>query len=229
MERLTDADRVESFLDPAIRFNSSGYVTGNDEQLLINTMGSRVNRPPAATAIPNFFVASDYVSTETDLACMEAANEAARQAVNAVLVAAKSTQAPCEIHPLEEPALFRGFQQADEFEYQSDPGRPPLLCRLVDLLLPDSQPAPAISGSLARDAWTDGAECGDAHRGPVPTVHQLIPGWVHEKFQTFARAVVRDRPHRGGRIRQPYRRRLEDSVAGWEGAGVQLCRPFGSV
>jgi uncharacterized protein with NAD-binding domain and iron-sulfur cluster len=140
--KLTDADLAEAFLDPAIRFDSSGKVTGNDEQLLVNIKNSRVHRPPASTAIPNFFVASDYVSTETDLACMEAANEAARQAVNAVLLAANSTQPPCEIHPLVEPALFRGFQQADEFEYQMDPSRPPLLCRLVDLLLPDSQPSP---------------------------------------------------------------------------------------
>ena len=37
------------------------------------------------TAIPNLFLASDYVQTFTDLATMEGANEAARRAVNGIL------------------------------------------------------------------------------------------------------------------------------------------------
>lgn len=131
---ITDADRVDSFIDPAIKFDGMQHVVGNDEPLLVNTKKSRVHRPGAATKIPNFFVASDYVLTETDLACMEAANEAARHAVNALLKAAGSAQPPCAIQPLEEPAIFRNFQEIDEKEYQSDPGTPPLLCRLVSLL-----------------------------------------------------------------------------------------------
>ena len=48
-------------------------------------------RPEATTAIPNLFLASDYVRTYTDLATMEGANEAARRAVNGLLDAASST------------------------------------------------------------------------------------------------------------------------------------------
>jgi 15-cis-phytoene desaturase len=145
--KITDADLVERFLDPAITFDGTGHVKDNLEPLLVNTKNSRVHRPRASTLIPNFFVASDYVLTETDLACMEAANEAARQAVNAVLQASASAQPPCQIHPLEEPQLFRLFQQADDLEYQVDPSHPPALCRLVDLLLPDSISSP-LSGTL---------------------------------------------------------------------------------
>ena len=52
---------------------------------MINTSGSLQYRPEASTEISNLFLASDYVKTHTDVACMEAANEAARRAVNALL------------------------------------------------------------------------------------------------------------------------------------------------
>ena len=57
------------------------------------------------TRIPNFFLASDYVRTYTDLATMEAANEAARRAVNGILSARGSTQEPCAIWNLQEPEV----------------------------------------------------------------------------------------------------------------------------
>jgi uncharacterized protein with NAD-binding domain and iron-sulfur cluster len=67
------------------------YVWGRDrrnfniEPLLINRVGTRALRPTHKTQIPNMFLAADYVLTATDLACMEAANEAAKRAVNALL------------------------------------------------------------------------------------------------------------------------------------------------
>jgi uncharacterized protein with NAD-binding domain and iron-sulfur cluster len=153
---LTDADLVgtldDQFIDPAITFDTpgpGGKVTGNLEPLLINTTGSRSHRPRAVTLIPNFFVASDYVLTETDLACMEAANEAARHAVNGVLAQAGSPEPPCVIQPLQEPAAFEVFKKADELEYQINPARPPLLCRLVDTLLPPSPGGPLVGPSLS--------------------------------------------------------------------------------
>jgi hypothetical protein len=69
----------------------------NVEPLLINRAGAQALRPDARTGIPNMFLASDYVRTNTDLACMEGANEAARRAVNAILEAAGSTAEPCRI------------------------------------------------------------------------------------------------------------------------------------
>jgi uncharacterized protein with NAD-binding domain and iron-sulfur cluster len=69
----------------------------NAEPLLLNRPGSRALRPEAATSIPNLFLAGDYVKTETDLACMEGANEAARRAVNAILDAEAAKEARCEL------------------------------------------------------------------------------------------------------------------------------------
>ena len=82
---LRDADVVDRFLDPAIRFGPAGTPVDNAEPLLVNTVGSWAKRPDAVTRIPNLFLASDYVKTNTDLASMEGANEAARRAVNGLL------------------------------------------------------------------------------------------------------------------------------------------------
>jgi len=74
------------FMDPDIHFNEDGRsVSRNDEPLLINTVGSWSKRPQAVTEIKNLFLASDYVQTKTDVACMEAATEAGRAAVNGIL------------------------------------------------------------------------------------------------------------------------------------------------
>ena len=74
-----DEDNVADwFLDPDIVFPNPSF-SNNMEPLLINTKGSWQHRPDAATKIPNLFLASDYVRTYTDLATMEAANEAAKE------------------------------------------------------------------------------------------------------------------------------------------------------
>ena len=83
------------------------------EPLLINTRDSWVNRPDAATEIPNLFLAADYVRTHTDLATMEGANEAARRAVNAILVATGSRATPCKVWPLHEPILLAPLRAVD--------------------------------------------------------------------------------------------------------------------
>lgn len=74
----------------------------NAEPLLVNEAGTRRLRPKASGSFQNAFLASDYVLTETDLATMEGANEAARHAVNAILSRERRTDL-CRIFPLEEP------------------------------------------------------------------------------------------------------------------------------
>ena len=86
---LDDSNLVSWFLDPDIEFPNPGTAT-NAEPLLINTAGSLQYRPEAQVELKDLFLASDYVRTYTDIACMEAANEAARRAVNCLLVAAGS-------------------------------------------------------------------------------------------------------------------------------------------
>ena len=112
------------FLDPAIQFPRPGKAT-NDEPLLVNTVGSWANRPHAHTSVPNLFLASDYVRTTTDLATMEAANEAARRAVNAILAKHRLGEEPCELFELEEPSFLASLRQTDEARFAR--GQPNIL------------------------------------------------------------------------------------------------------
>jgi uncharacterized protein with NAD-binding domain and iron-sulfur cluster len=114
---LHDGDVVDRFLDPAITFGPGGTPVDNAEPLLINTVDSWAKRPTATTRIPNLFLASDYVKTNTDLATMEGANEAARRAVNGVLDLTGWSGTRSRIWPIEEPALFALARAEDGFRY----------------------------------------------------------------------------------------------------------------
>lgn len=101
------------FLDPAIKWNPVTGASTNDEQLLINTADSLKDRPRAATAIPNLFVAGDYVQTDIDLATMEGANESGRAAANAILDAAGSNAEPATMYKLYDPPEFQALKKLD--------------------------------------------------------------------------------------------------------------------
>ena len=116
-QQMEDANLLGWFLDPDIEFPNPSQVT-NLEPLLINTAGSLAFRPEAATEIPNLFLASDYVHTYSDLACMEGANEAARRATNAILERAGSSAARCEVWPLEEPDFFKPMRDYDLLRFK---------------------------------------------------------------------------------------------------------------
>jgi uncharacterized protein with NAD-binding domain and iron-sulfur cluster len=88
-------------LDANIVF-SPGQPTQNKTPLLVHPPGSWAHRPGAELRIENLFIASDYVKTNTDLASMEGANEAARRAVNALLQFEQSPAAPCQIWSMDE-------------------------------------------------------------------------------------------------------------------------------
>lgn len=105
----------------------------NLEPLLINTKGSWQFRPEATTQIENLFLASDYVRTYTDLATMEAANEAARRAVNAILDAEGSSASRCQLWPLHEPEIFAPLREFDSLLYKAEMAHP--LDRPVSALL----------------------------------------------------------------------------------------------
>jgi 15-cis-phytoene desaturase len=109
---LQDQNLLRWFMDPDIGFPNPTTVT-NLEPLMINTSGSLQYRPEAHTEIPNLFLASDYVKTYTDVACMEAANEAARRAVNALLDRAVSPAPRASVWPLSEPEFFQPLMEYD--------------------------------------------------------------------------------------------------------------------
>jgi uncharacterized protein with NAD-binding domain and iron-sulfur cluster len=117
---LNDSDVVARFLDPGIKFSSdapSATPVDNAEPLLVNTSGSWALRPEATTKVPNLFLASDYVKTNTDLATMEGANEAARKATNGILDLTGSTATRAKIFTFEEPPIFLLNKLEDSFRY----------------------------------------------------------------------------------------------------------------
>ncbi|MEE2032034.1 hydroxysqualene dehydroxylase [Rhodococcus chondri] len=122
---LHDDEVVSWFLDPGVRWDAAAGRNTNDTPLLINTAGSWTNRPDARTAIPNLFLAGDYVRTDIDLATMESANESARAAVAALLEAAGSPAAPPSLYRLHEPPELAPARQIDADRYRA--GLPHLL------------------------------------------------------------------------------------------------------
>src|SRR5204863_4805061 len=104
---LRDEQLLRFSLDPDIRIRQGlDGTAANEEPLLVNLVDSWKLRPEAVTRIPNLFLASDYVRTNTDLATMEAANEAARRAVNGILKVSGSNALPCPVWDLHEPEIF---------------------------------------------------------------------------------------------------------------------------
>ncbi|MBX2864024.1 MAG: FAD-dependent oxidoreductase [Leptolyngbyaceae cyanobacterium MAG.088] len=90
----------------------------NGEPLLVNLVDTWSLRPYVHTQIPNFFLASDYVRTNTDLATMEGANEAARRAVNSIIDASGVKAPYCKIWDLHQPALFSIWRWSDYLRYR---------------------------------------------------------------------------------------------------------------
>lgn len=123
-EVLRDELLYAWFLDPDIGdIDSDGdpatpRLDTNAEPLLVNYVDTWRLRPEAVTRIPNFFLASDYVRTFTDLATMEAANEAARRAVNGILRVLRAQTEPCAIWNLHEPEAFLAFRAADRVRFR---------------------------------------------------------------------------------------------------------------
>jgi uncharacterized protein with NAD-binding domain and iron-sulfur cluster len=145
---LDAATVVDRFLDPAIVFpNPTG--AANLEPLLVNTAGSWADRPEAATRIPNLFLASDYVRTHTDLATMEAANEAARRAVNGILDAERSSARRCEVWRLREPQAFAAARALDKVRWKlfHRPAKPPFELTTEGELRPTGPVARGLLGA----------------------------------------------------------------------------------
>ncbi len=122
-EVLRDDQLHSWFLDPGIQDSTAPASQrqsrlSNAEPLLVNYVDTWRLRPEAVTRIGNFFLASDYVRTFTDLATMEAANEAARRAVNGLLRAAHSDAEPCALWNLREPQVFEPIRARDRVRYR---------------------------------------------------------------------------------------------------------------
>jgi hypothetical protein len=114
-----------AFIDPDIEGDPDRSLPSlyeNAEPLYIDTVDSWHLRPDAYTRIPNFFLAADYVRTNTQLATMEGANEAARRAVNSIISVSGAHVPLCKIWPLDEPPMYSLWRWYDQRRY--DRGEP---------------------------------------------------------------------------------------------------------
>lgn len=121
-------DRLDWCLDPAITQLSSAKAKPrlrNAEGLFINRVDSWKLRPRAVTGLENLFLAADYVQTVTDLATMEAANEAARHASRGVLRLLGGDRDHVELFDFPEPADFVKLRRIDDAIYKGEAPQPP--------------------------------------------------------------------------------------------------------
>jgi hypothetical protein len=131
-EVLRDEDLHYWYLDPSILdIDPAPGIEINEEPLLVNYEDTWPLRPTATTKVTNLFLASDYIQTHTDLATMEAANEAARRAVNGVLDACESSEARCGVWPFHEPEALAPFRAYDRARFEAGL---PWDCRALDLV-----------------------------------------------------------------------------------------------
>jgi 15-cis-phytoene desaturase len=149
-----DDNILDVYLDDDISQPNPTREAINAEPLLINTRGSWANRPQACTTIKNLFLASDYVRTYTDLATMEAANEAARRAVNGILRSSHSTEPQCDLWPLEYPGgLFTWLRYLDRAQLRRKGAQ--AFAAAADLIA-------ELDGYLPGVGWPSGRDAGPA-------------------------------------------------------------------
>ena len=122
-QTLTDRLLHSWHLDVDLDYSAGGPPI-NSSGLLIHPPGSWSQRPEAASTVPNLTFAADYVRTHTDLASMEAANEAARRATNTILDREHSSAPRAGVWPLQEPSIFARWRQLDAELYRA--GKPHL-------------------------------------------------------------------------------------------------------
>ncbi len=217
VEWLRDHDLHSWFLDADIAPDPArpGYLS-NAEPLLVNLINTWDLRPEAITAIPNLFLASDYVRTHTDLATMEGANEAARRAVNGILKASAYSGTPCQIWPLQEPELFRPLRDTDTIRYRAGL---PWDSQVIALALPALRQASPFLSQVAdqlqalepylppdRESTTGGSAAGVFSNLPTPAANTPLTegpsgflerlGWYAEQVSHTLHSAVPDREPR---------------------------------
>lgn len=226
-ELLRDEDLHSWFLDSDIAPDPlrPGYLS-NAEPLLVNLVNTWQLRPPATTAIPNLFLASDYVQTSTDLATMEGANEAARRAVNAILERTGFAGESCQLWPLQEPEVFRPLREVDALRHRA--GLPwddtsvalilPLLRAASPLLGAVAERLQGIEPFLPPDSQGSGLpsapKASRLSEGPEGFEPRL--GWYASQVAATLRSAVPDR--------EP-RRHLYDPIRGFLARAGKGLRP----
>ena len=114
---LRDDQVARWFLDPGLVYRAGQRGPRNDDPLRISTPNSWKDRPGVTTAVPNLLLAADYVKVSIDTASMEGANDAGRQAANAILAKTGSPSKPAPVYGLYQPPEWEPFRAADEQAY----------------------------------------------------------------------------------------------------------------
>jgi uncharacterized protein with NAD-binding domain and iron-sulfur cluster len=168
---LEDAHVTHWNLDQDIEFPADGSAAPvNRSPLLVHPPGSWKLRPAAETGVENLTLASDYVRTETNLACMEGANEAARRAVNAILRQDGYTGATCKLWELEEDSMFDRVKWLDKIAYTR--GRGALSRELAGWHPRSPGDAPRVESFLMNEQDDGAADLQDLSRLQVQLTSQ---------------------------------------------------------
>jgi hypothetical protein len=78
---------------------------------------STISPPAIPRDRDHFGLRGAYLSLASDLATMEAANEAARRAPNCLLAATGSTAVPAKLWPLAEPKFLKPLREVDRIRF----------------------------------------------------------------------------------------------------------------
>jgi len=141
MDDCINLERVDPYATSQLAGYKNPYGKHvNLEPLFINTVGSHRFRPKADFGFDNFFLASDYVRTYTDLATMEGANEAARRAVNALLEHDGSSAPRAKVWRLNQPWYMQPWQAWDSWRFSR--GKPNLFSTPEMRRQPGDKPQP---------------------------------------------------------------------------------------
>jgi geranylgeranyl pyrophosphate synthase/uncharacterized protein with NAD-binding domain and iron-sulfur cluster len=194
---LEDGNLCGWFLDPDIGPDPAraGRLQ-NLEPLLVNRVRTWPQRPEAITGIPNLFLASDYVRTHTDLATMEAANEAARRAVNGILDAEGVAGSRCEVWPLREPAALEPWRAYDLARFRLgmpwDATTLDLAAAALSVGAPALGAVPHLTARVAPLLPAEADVAGEeAEDGPAGFVERL--GWYREQTMEALRHALPDK------------------------------------
>ncbi|MFI9815967.1 hydroxysqualene dehydroxylase [Saccharothrix variisporea] len=114
---LNESSLVTWFLDPGLT-GLGGPNPTNADELVVQPVGTWYRRPTARTAVPNLFLAGDYVRAPLNAACMESANSSARLAVNALLDRAGSPAPRAVVHELHRVPEFELLKTEDLLNYR---------------------------------------------------------------------------------------------------------------
>lgn len=121
--RLTDDLLLSWNVDPGLKFRN-GRLTSED-RIAVPTVASRSSRPDVTTAIPNLFLAGDYLKSDWQTSIMETASYNARRAANAILDRNGSHESPAKAIGPYRPPEWEPLKRIDEDRWRH--GQPNLL------------------------------------------------------------------------------------------------------